>query len=144
MWLMIPIQFTQADPEKIDRLDAIAKKSIELLSPSAQKSLTFDFDPSSELKAWLKSNGDWKVEGWVQHTGLLCGTYQMGIRFGVGNPGCVNVEWLTEPKYATKHKQCNNVRLHHTGYADSPEVIELFDKVTCAQSLVKCTGRCAN
>ena len=60
LWLLSPAHWVQADPEKIERLDAVAKKSDESLSPNSLKMLTFEFDPSEELQAWLKSNGDWK------------------------------------------------------------------------------------
>jgi hypothetical protein len=35
-------------------------------------------------KAWVKRGGEWHVEGPVSHKGLLCGTYELGMSFGVG------------------------------------------------------------
>jgi hypothetical protein len=42
-------------------------------------------------KAWVKRGGEWHIEGPVTHKGLLCGTYELGMRFGVGKNGCTDV-----------------------------------------------------
>ena len=132
-----------AASDKIRTLDAVAKEPLTALGDNTSaRTILFEFDRNDEFTATLNNKGEWKVEGWVQHIGLLCADYKLGIRFGQGNPGCINVKWLNEPKYATQHKQCNNTRMHHSGWESSPEIIKDLDKITCAQALTKCTGRC--
>ncbi|HZF23372.1 MAG TPA: hypothetical protein VE030_07895, partial [Burkholderiales bacterium] len=68
--------------------------------------LDFDFR-LGDSHAWINDNGDFQVSSWIKHTGLLCATYRMGLRFGTGSPGCLNVEWITEPLFVTVEIQCN-------------------------------------
>jgi len=125
-------------------LEAVAKEPLTTLGDNTNaRTILFEFDRNAELKATLNNKGQWKIEGWIQHKGLFCGDYALGIKFGHGNPGCVNVKWLNDPTYVTRQKQCNNTRMHHSGWGSSPEIIKYLDDITCAQSLIRCTGRCA-
>jgi len=105
---------------KADRLDFIA----------------FDF------RGWLRRSGEWHVEGDVSHRGLVCGDYQTGMRFGIGSPGCTNVEWIGEVRYVTSRKQCNDASLRHVGGDTQPELAARFDQITCAERAVRCNGNC--
>jgi hypothetical protein len=97
---------------------------------------------SFEFRAWLRRTGEWHVEGDVDHRGLLCGDYEMGMRFGTGSPGCTNVEWLSEVRYVTLRKQCNDATLRHVGGDTQPDLAPRFDRVTCAERLIRCNGNC--
>ncbi len=103
--------------------------------------LDFDFR-TGESTAWLIGNGDFHLHGWIKHRGLLCATYRMGMRFGVGAPGCLNVEWMTDPVYVTSQYQCNSARVEHDGGDTLPETGELIGKITCAERIVRCSGSC--
>lgn len=118
---------------------AVAKKpALQMPSDKAAR-LEFDF---REIEAWLRSDGSWNIDGWVEHSGLRCATYEIGIRFGTGTSGCSEVKWLTQPKYVTSKKHCNNARLRHTGGDDTVVLKSDYEKITCAERLIKCTGTC--
>ncbi|HEX9452344.1 MAG TPA: hypothetical protein VF934_13095 [Burkholderiales bacterium] len=103
--------------------------------------LDFEFRPS-EATAWVNGNGDFHVHGWVKHRSLLCATYRMGVRFGVGAPGCLNVEWVSDPIYVTSQYQCNGARVEHDGGDAAPEMGEQIAKITCAERVIRCSGSC--
>lgn len=117
---------------------AVAKRPALQMPGDKMVRLEFDF---SEVEAWLRADGSWHIDGWVEHSGLRCATYKVGIRFGEGSPGCSDVKWLTQPIYATSKKHCNNARLRHTG-GDAAAVDIDYAKITCAERLIKCTGTC--
>ncbi|MDA0236970.1 MAG: hypothetical protein O3B03_00490 [Proteobacteria bacterium] len=100
-----------------------------------------DFDFGA-IKAWLREDGHWQIEGDVMHRSGFCGTYQLGIQFGTGNPGCANVKWLTGPIYVTKRLQCNGAGAFHSGGNFSFPAKESFNDINCAQSAIKCNGKC--
>ncbi len=97
---------------------------------------------TDEFKGWLRNDGEWFVEGDVRHLGLLCADYEMGLRFGAGSPGCANVEWLSEVRYATRRKQCNGATVKHSGSDTEPALSAQFAKITCAERVIRCTGNC--
>jgi hypothetical protein len=92
--------------------------------------------------AWLKRDGGWHVEGLVRHGGLLCGTYEVGMRFGVGNPDCTDVRWVSEVRYATSQSQCNESEMQHSGDDSDAALTEQFDAITCAERVIRCSGNC--
>lgn len=124
----------------IKRYDATPSQSSGLLMPGDKK-LQFKFS-NSELSGWVRQNGDWYIEGLISHNNFFCADYSLGMRFGEGHPGCIDVKWLTEDQYATRKKQCNNVSMNHSGYQSNSEIAGIFGKITCAQGLVKCVGTC--
>jgi hypothetical protein len=94
------------------------------------------------FKAWLKQGGEWSIDGNVSHKGLLCGTYEVGMRFGVGKEGCTEVEWITTDQYVTSQMQCNNATLNHHGVNVDPDLASRFETITCAERVIRCTGTC--
>jgi len=94
------------------------------------------------FNGWLKRGGEWQIEGAVQHRGLMCGTYEVGMRFGIGNPGCTDVQWISGDEFVTSKSQCNEAEMQHTGYGIAPGLAEQFDAVTCAERVIRCTGNC--
>ena len=92
--------------------------------------------------AWLKRGGEWHIEGPVRHRGMLCGTYEAGIRFGVGKPDCTDVQWVSGVLYVTSQYQCNNAEMTHSGTEIDESLIGPFDAITCAEQVIRCTGNC--
>jgi hypothetical protein len=92
--------------------------------------------------ASLGPKGDWTVQGRVNHRGLFCAEYSLGVRFGIGRPGCSKVAWLTDVDYVTNLRQCNNAALNHSGGDAQPELADSFAQITCAERVVRCVGAC--
>lgn len=95
-----------------------------------------------DFRGWLDSTGTWNVTGDVTHRGLLCATYEVGVRFGAGAPGCNDVAWLAPVRYVTAERQCNNATLRHSGGDQQPELTRDFKRITCAERVIRCTGNC--
>ena len=118
---------------------AIARASSMLTATGMPDRLDFDFGGT---KAWLREKGSWHIEGPVAHQGLLCATRELGVRFGVGNPGCTDVRWLSEVDYGTQQKQCNNATAMHSGGGFLPALEPDYLRITCAERVSKCSGNC--
>lgn len=103
--------------------------------------LDFDFG-SRESDAWLNSGGDFQVRDWISHPNLLCATYRLGMRFGVGRPGCQNVRWLSEPAFVTSQTQCNHARVEHAGGDTLPDIGAQIAQISCAEKIIRCSGSC--
>jgi hypothetical protein len=122
-------------------INAQARPTYSLDANPHVNRLDFDFRVN-ESTAWLNADGDFHLHGWVRHRSLLCATYKMGVRFGIGAPGCLNVEWISEPFYVTSQFQCNGARVEHDGGGGAPEIGAQIAKVTCAERVVRCSGSC--
>ncbi len=128
---------------------AFSAEEVRLLSSEARLTSNLggaqdaraDFDFGA-IKAWLKGDGHWQIEGDVMHRSGFCGTYQLGLQFGTGSPGCANVTWLTAPIYVTKRLQCNSAGAFHSGGHYSFSVKNNFSDINCAQRAIKCNGKC--
>jgi hypothetical protein len=95
-----------------------------------------------EFTGWLKRDGTWHIEGPVRHNGLLCGTYEVGMRFGVGERECTNVQWISEVTFVTSLSQCNDAERPHSGTEIDESLKGQFDGITCAERVIRCTGTC--
>jgi len=95
-----------------------------------------------EFTGWLKRDGTWHIEGPVRHNGLLCGTYEVGMRFGVGERECTNVQWISEVTFVTSLSQCNDAERPHSGTEIDESLSGQFDAITCAERVIRCTGTC--
>ncbi len=122
-------------------VNAQARPSYSLDARPRINRLDFDF-PDSESRAWLIVDGNFSLHGWVRHRSLLCATYQMGVRFGIGAPGCLSVEWISDPVFVTSHVQCNGARVEHAGGDVAPEMGAVIDKISCAERVIRCSGSC--
>jgi hypothetical protein len=122
-------------------ISATARPTYSLDAKPHINRLDFDFR-TGESTAWLNGNGDFHVHGWLLHRSLLCATYRMGVRFGIGAPGCLNVEWVSDPVYVTSHYQCNGARVEHDGGDTAPAIGAQIGKITCAERVVRCSGSC--
>ena len=128
------------DISSMKALKAPARSGMEWDLDGNLTKIEFKFDDGS---AWLRSNGEWYVQTDVRHNRLRCATYQLGVRFGHGTPACVNVEWLTEPQYVTTEKQCNSATRPHAGGDQNPALAPEFERITCAERLIRCIdGAC--
>ncbi|HEX7025677.1 MAG TPA: hypothetical protein VF268_00405 [Gammaproteobacteria bacterium] len=128
--------------EHVRRYTVAAEKAPAL--PNQKQSIVFEH---GELLVTLRDGGVWDIEGPVNHTRFFCGTYRLGVRFGRGQPACVNVKWLSDVEYVSSLKHCNSaVRIHNgsgTLVPDpAPETPFDIDTVTCAQIHIKCSGTC--
>jgi hypothetical protein len=95
-----------------------------------------------DTRGWLDSDGTWSVSADVTHRGLLCATYELGVRFGSGEPDCTNVRWLGAVRYVTAERQCNNATVRQSGGDKQPELASDFGRITCAERVIRCTGNC--
>ena len=125
--------------ESISQMTAVAKKPALLMPNDKLATLTFDF---REIEAWLRTDGSWHLKGSVEHSGLRCATYSVGMRFGVGAPGCSDVKWLTQAKFVTSITQCNNAPMLHEGGDDDVVLKQNYAKISCAERIIKCEGNC--
>jgi hypothetical protein len=91
---------------------------------------------------WVRNGGEWRVEAQVSHPFLLCGTYRVGVHFGIRNPGCTNVQWLTDLDYVTGEIHCNQATRLHVGGDTTEGLRQRFAEISCTERTIKCTGRC--
>lgn len=104
---------------------------------AAQKNFNF---PAS--KGQLKKNGEWVVEGSLTHHGLLCGDYEVGVRFGIAKEGCTEVEWISGDQIGYTQTLCNNATMPYRAVMQQPELEPSFDQITCAERIIRCSGIC--
>jgi hypothetical protein len=96
----------------------------------------------NNFTGWLKRDGTWHIEGMVTHRGLMCGTYEVGMRFGVGAPDCTDVRWVSDVRYVTAQSQCNDAMMQHAGTEVDAPLSGNFDAVTCGEAVIRCSGNC--
>jgi hypothetical protein len=128
-----------AEDRVLSRSTAIARPDVLLTPKGAPPKLNFNF---GETQAWLRSDGQWQMEGWIHHRALLCATYRVGLRFGTGHPGCTDVQWVSEPVFVTRELQCNGATVQHAAGESDPELARAFRRITCAERVVRCSGTC--
>ncbi|MCG6870969.1 MAG: hypothetical protein LJE84_01665 [Gammaproteobacteria bacterium] len=125
--------------EVIRQSTAQARKSLEFALPGEPGKLEFRFE---EASAWLRSDGAWKMEAVIEHQGLLCGTYQLGLRFGIGNPGCSDVQWVDATLLGKRRRHCNSAILKHETSGEDSRLKEKFAGISCAERVILCDGSC--
>jgi hypothetical protein len=112
--------------------------------------LAFTTDPKAaridfrafDFSGFLLGDGSWQVSSPVTHAGLVCGTYEVGVRFGIGSPGCTDVRWLSEPMFIGSRRQCNAPTVDHVGGETTPRLGSQLPGITCVEREVRCTGNC--
>lgn len=129
------------DTDKTKMYELETSKPSGLVLPNDMKKIVFSTRENA-ITGWLRENGDWYIEGTIQHRSFLCADYRLGVRFGHGNPACVNVDWFNDVQYATRQKQCNNAIYNHSGYESDSQLAEHFQSITCAKVIIKCNGAC--
>ncbi|UCD67920.1 MAG: hypothetical protein JSW48_14110 [Betaproteobacteria bacterium] len=128
-----------AAADEVRKLATEPRRASDVGSELSPARLDFFF---GDIRAWLLQDGNWHIEGNIQHRGALCGRYELGIQFGIGSPGCSNVEWMGSPAYVTIRTHCNNALLSHAGSDVDHVAAEAFDRINCAQRLIRCSGTC--
>jgi len=141
LFIMFSSVLMAEEPTVVKKYSAVAKKSVDFGVGAQTPKIEFKFDNGS---SWLRQNGAFKVDAEIKHGSLLCGTYEVGVRFGIGSPACTNVSWLSETQFVTKRKQCNHAWMAHQGSGTDSGLVSDFDQITCGQLVVKCTGKCKN
>ena len=94
------------------------------------------------IRGWLDRTGAWHIRREVAHNRLRCATYETGIRAGTGNPGCSDVEWLSDVGYATRMRHCNSATRLHEGDGRFDSSGDRLEGVTCVRVVVRCQGAC--
>ena len=94
------------------------------------------------IQGWLDETAAWHISGEVHHGRLRCATYETGLQLGRGNPGCSNVEWLTDVEYVTRMRHCNNVTRLHVGDGRFSGMASRLEAVSCVRVAVRCEGAC--
>ena len=120
---------------------APAERVMKLTDNTKLEKLLFKF---GNAEASLVPNGSWFIKGQVKHNRIRCATYQLGVRFGVGEKGCTNVSWIGDFEYGTNEKHCNSATLQHTGGGLNDLVVGSVEQVTCAEVKVRCFGKTCN
>jgi hypothetical protein len=128
-----------AEADDVRKLATEPRRGSNIGGAQSLARLDFYFN---NVRAWLLQDGNWHIEGSIQHRGAFCGTYELGIQFGIGSPGCANVEWIGAPIYVTKRRQCNSALMTHSGGDQDQSAADAFDQISCAQRLIKCSGNC--
>ena len=128
-----------ADEAVEKKYSAVARKSVDFGVGAQPQKTEFKFDSAT---AWLRENGAFHVDAEIKHGSLLCGTYEVGVRFGIGQPACTNVSWLSTTQFVSKRKQCNHAWMAHQGSGTDTELVGDVELVTCAQLVIRCTGKC--
>ena len=136
----LAISAAMAAESLLDRQFAEAKPYQDALGQKQPSRLDFDF---GDGRALLREDGTWRIEAVISHGGLRCGTYRLGVRFGVGKPGCLDVNWLGEAIFASSLKHCNNAERPHQGNGYDASLSDTFDQITCAERLIRCKGLCS-
>lgn len=137
-------QAQESDDSAMLGSTAVARPAPLRLPDGTPERLDFSFGDARAggFTAWLRNKGGWYVEGWVNHAGLRCATYRVGVRFGAGQPGCSDVTWLTDVFYVTERTQCNNASQQHVGGDINFSLGKDFARVTCAERVIHCRGSC--
>jgi hypothetical protein len=133
-----------ADPGQEIRdsaITAVARPVYSLSATSTVDRLEFHFGAEQSI-AWLNREGDFGAHGWVNHVGLRCAEYQLGLRFGVGAPGCLNVEWISGPRFVSSQRQCNAARVMHSGGGSIADLRIALPHISCAERVIRCEGSC--
>ena len=102
-------------------------------------SISFEFSGGSIT---IRRDGTWEAESQIHHQGLRCGKYQLGFRLGEGDALCSEVNWLVQAYYLKPIQHCNNATRLHGGDGFIPEYQKNFNKLNCAERLIKCEGLC--
>lgn len=94
------------------------------------------FDVEGELSA----TGVWSIEGVVEHRGLRCATYEMGLQIGRGASACQAVEWYNAVQYGTRERHCNSASLVHKGSGTHELSRDQLISATCVRVVTRCSG----
>ena len=95
-----------------------------------------------DIQGTVNDAGRWTIEDVVNHTRLLCGTYEVGVQLGRGASGCSQAQWYHEPEYGTRERHCNSASRIHAGGGTLPVTRQQVEAANCVRVLVRCSGTC--
>lgn len=95
-----------------------------------------------DTRGTINDSGRWTIEDVVNHSRLLCGTYEVGLQLGRGAAGCPQAEWFNEPEFGTRERHCNSASRIHAGGGSLPVTREQVESANCVRVLVRCSGTC--
>jgi hypothetical protein len=93
-------------------------------------------------RGWIDASGAWEIGNPVAHTRLRCGTYEVGVQFGSGDPRCSKVRWRTDVQYGTRRTHCNSATLIHAGGGTLPDWDYSVGTLSCVRVVTRCSGIC--
>lgn len=142
--LLVGLAFVAIGPGEVSAADTVQSRAsaptrVSIADLASGKRDRLEFSDAA-FSGWIRRDGEIYLEADVGHNGLFCAEYQAGVRFGVGAPGCSNVQWLSEAVYASRRMQCNNAGLRHVGGATEASLTAIFDRITCAERIIRCSG----
>jgi len=129
----------EAYADFIDRRVVVARPDPFFGPDGKPQKLDFSF---GGLTGWIRNKGGYHIEGYVGSATFLCSTYEVGMRFGVGDAQCQKVNWLSDVTYMTRQRQCNNATVSHAASDYDPSLVKSFAKINCAERVIRCTGPC--
>jgi len=133
---MLPIE---GIADFVDSRVAVARPDPFFGSDGKPQKLDFSFDG---LKGWIRNKGGFHIEGFVGSATFLCSTYEVGMRFGIGDAHCEKVNWLSDIAFMTRQRQCNNATVAHAASDYDPSLVKSFSKINCAERVIRCSGPC--
>jgi len=90
----------------------------------------------------LSRTGEWQARAEIGHSRLRCATYALGVRFGVGNATCSEVDWRSDMEWTPGRKQCNGATLIHSGGGRVDLPPHDPRSMNCVRVAVRCRGAC--
>jgi hypothetical protein len=94
------------------------------------------------MQGWVDESGAWHLSGEVHHDRLRCATYEAGVQFATGGPGCASANWLGQVSYGTRLRHCNAASRLHSGGNSIPGMGGRFASLSCARVVIRCQGTC--
>ena len=148
MWRLLPVlllvscaanEEKQPDQGRIVRLVELPLTAATQSVAGQPSRRTFE---KQGIQGWLDATGAWQIKAEVNHSRILCGTYETGIQLGRGNPACSDVQWLTGAEFVSRQRQCNSATRLHRGSGRFSEAPSRLEEVSCVRLVVRCEGTC--
>ncbi len=137
--LLVLVACAAPAPQPDAEFRVVRSNDVELRAAAAgsQRRSFEQFDIEGEV-----GTGVWSIESVVQHSGLRCATYEIGLQIGRGAPACQAVEWHNAVQYGTRERHCNSSSLVHRGGGTHGLSGEQLTAATCVRVVTRCAGAC--
>jgi hypothetical protein len=120
---------------------SVVRALVQPLEPPRGTAGEREFTAGSSRGA-LDAAGNWRLRAEISHPRIRCATYQVGMRFGVGDAACETVDWQTGPTLLPSRTQCNNATLIHSGEGLLDLPSNQIRALNCVRVSVQCSGTC--
>lgn len=97
---------------------------------------------SRGIQGQVDGSGAWSLRGEISHRSLRCASYELGLIAGRGNAACTQVDWVTEPDFATRLTHCNAATRIHSGGRTLRVPRSAVESINCVRVVTRCTGAC--